>query len=208
MKNETKANKPDSSVPFGDSLISKNRLKYLAWKCRETLKRTPGNVLEVGIYKGGSLLALAKVVKEICPQYKVYGIDTFSGHPYTDNHPMHPSGRYADVSKEDIEEYIRSKRLEKWVTIYQGKVEKVLEGLNLKDISFAHIDCDLYIPVKYCAENVPKIMKKHGVIYFDDYRHEHCPGATKAVDESFKIHEIQLVKMQGEDVSWAGYVQL
>jgi O-methyltransferase len=201
-------NKSVETVPYGATVIPENRLKYLAWKCRETLKRTPGNILEIGVYKGGTLLVLAEALRDICPEYHVYGIDTFTGHPYSDGHPKHPIGKYKDVTKAGMEEYIKSKNLEKFVTLFQGRVEEILESLNLENITFAHIDCDLYIPVKFCAENMPKIMKEHGVIYFDDYGHDHCPGATKAVEEVFAIHQIRQVYMPEIDTCWSGYVQL
>lgn len=164
--------------------------------------------MEVGVYKGGTLIVLAEALKEVCPEYKVYGIDTFTGHPYTDGHPVHPKGKYADVDKKGMEEYIKSKGLENQIVLYDGKVEEILDTLNLKNISFAHIDCDLYIPVKFCAENVPKITKEHGVIYFDDYGHKHCPGATKAIEEVFKTNQINSVYMPEDNTRWSGYVQL
>lgn len=200
-------NTPIDSVPYGETVIPENRLKYLVWKCKETLKRTPGNILEVGTYRGGTLIALAEALKEVCPEYKVYGVDTFFGHPYTDGHPVHPEGKYADVEKKELEEYIKSKNLEKHIVLYSGKVEDILEEVELKDVSFAHIDCDLYIPVKFCAQNVPTIMKEHGIMYFDDYGHEHCPGATKAIEEVFAQHELHPVYMPEDDTCWSAYVQ-
>jgi O-methyltransferase len=209
MNNETKnTNRPIDTVSYGETVIPQNRLDYLTWKCRETLERNPGNVLEVGVYKGGTLLSLTKVVEEICPQFKVYGVDTFVGHPYTDGHPVHPKGKYGDINKEKLEKFIESKHLDKWVTLFDGKIEEIFKQLELKNISFAHIDCDLYIPVKYCAENVPSVMNNHGVIYFDDYGHEHCPGATKAVEEVFEKYQIHRVYIPDDDTCWSGYVQL
>ncbi|MFZ2188203.1 MAG: class I SAM-dependent methyltransferase [Candidatus Moraniibacteriota bacterium] len=201
-------NEPIETVPYGATVIPENRLKYLVWKCKETLKRTPGNILEVGVYRGGTLIALAEVLKEICPEYKVYGVDTFVGHPYSDGHAVHPEGKYADVEKATLEEYIKSKGLENQIVLYTGKVEEILESLGIKDVSFAHVDCDLYVPVKYCAQNVPKIMREHGVIYFDDYGHEHCPGATKAIEEVFKTHQLHPVYIPQDDTCWSAYVQL
>ncbi len=207
-KNVKKVNDPVESVSYGKTVIPNNRLKYLSQKCKETLKRTPGNILEVGVYKGGTLIALAEALREICPEYKVYGIDTFIGHPYSDGYSVYPKGKYADLSKEDLEKYIISKGLDDHIVLYSGKVEEILDSLKLENISFAHIDCDLYLPVKYCAQNVPSIMKKHGVIYFDDYGHEHCPGATKAIEEVFDVHRIHPIYMTEDNTCWSGYVQL
>jgi len=201
-------NDPVETVPYGQTVIPESRLKFLHWKCKETLKRTPGNVLEIGVYRGGTLVTLTKALKEICPQFKVVGVDTFTGHPYSDGHPVHPIGKYSDVTKEDLEKFFESKNLNEHIILKVGKIEEIFNLLNLKNISFAHIDCDLYTAVKFCAEQIPKIMNKHGVIYFDDYGHEHCPGATKAIKEVFEPHQLHQVYIPEENTCWSAYVQL
>lgn len=201
-------NNPVETVPYGKTVIPDSRLKYLEWKCRETLNRTPGNIVEVGVYKGGIITKLAKIMKEVCPQYKVYGIDTFSGHPYSDNHPVHPKGKYADVSKQELDKYIKKLKLDDTIELFQGRVENILKQLKLTEISFAHIDCDLYTPIKFCANNLPRLMKKHSVIYFDDYNHEHCPGATKAINDVFRPQQLHQVYIPYENTCWSAYVQL
>ena len=200
-------NDPVDIVPYGDTVIPDNRLKYLASKCKETLVRVPGNVLEVGVYRGGTLIKLAEVLREVCPEYKVHGIDTFTGHPYSDNHPVHPKGKYADVTMQELEGGLVRRGLEKYVELHTGRIEDIWKELDIPDISFAHIDCDLYTPVRFCAEHVQSQILSGGVIYFDDYGHAHCPGATRAVQEAFdqkKLHRIDLE----DGTSWSCYVEL
>lgn len=206
--NKIRTNEPIDSTPVGTSVIPRNRLDYLISKCRETLLHNPGNVLEVGVYKAGSLIELAETVRQVCPQFKVFGIDTFSGHPYTDNHPVHPSGKYGDINITEIEQLIADKGLAQWVTLYTGKVEEIFYDLHLSNIAFAHIDCDLYTPVKFCAENVPEVMKSGGVLYFDDYGHEHCPGATRAIEEVLDKTKLQEVFMPDDLTCWSCHLQL
>lgn len=201
-------NQPVETALYGQSVIPDNRLEYLTSKCAETLRRVPGNVVEVGVYKGGSLIRLARALRDICPEYKVYGIDTFAGHPYTDGHPVHPAGKYRDVLLPEIERLVAGEGLDAWVTLVRGKVEEVLSDLRLGDISFAHVDCDLYLPVKYCAQAFPPMMKAGGVIYFDDYGHDHCPGATRAVEEIFRKELLHDVYMPEDNTRWSCYVQL
>lgn len=174
-----RTNAPLDNVPYLHSVIPRNRLDYLAEICRQALGCCPGNVLEVGVYRGGSLSRLAQVVEDVCPQYRAFGIDTFSGHPYSDGHPMHPRGKYADVHLSLLREILNKQDYGLWVELHRGCVEDILNRLSLHDIAFAHIDCDLYIPVRYCAKHIPIFMKAGGLLYFDDYGHEHCPGATK-----------------------------
>lgn len=201
-------NAPIESVPYGESVIPQNRLDYLSEKCEDTLRRIPGNVLEVGVYKGGSIIQLAKVLKQVCPEYKVYGIDTFSGHPYSDGHPIHPEGKYSDVNLTELRNFLSEIELDSHIHLFQGKVEEIFNALKLEDVSFTHIDCDLYLPVKFCADSIPLVMKQQSVMYFDDYGHEHCPGATKAVNDTFKRHRISEVYMTDDNTCWSCVVHI
>jgi O-methyltransferase len=201
-------NEPVDTAPYGQSVIPKNRLEFLVSKCAETLRRVPGNVIEVGVYKGGSLVRLAGVLRDTCPEYKIYGIDTFTGHPYTDGHPIHPTGKYADVLPAEVERLVAREGLDAWVSLVRGRVEEVLGGLGIGNVSFAHVDCDLYLPVKFCARAIPPMMNAGGVIYFDDYGHDHCPGATRAVEEVFDKELLHDVYMPEDNTCWSCYVQL
>jgi O-methyltransferase len=208
MKNEIRINKPIETVPYGHTVIPDNRLEYLVKKCEQTLKKVPGNILEIGVYRGGTIIRLSKILKDTCPEFIAIGVDTFTGHPYTDNHPVHPKRKYADVDLEDLQRCIKKKNLDKEIKLHKGKIEEIFIDLDLKNISFAHIDCDLYIPVKFCAQHVPGVMNKKGVIYFDDYGHEHCPGATKAVREKFNSQQIHEVYIPEDNTCWSCYIQL
>ncbi len=204
---EVRTNKPVDSVPYGTTVIPENRLTFLAGKCRETLERIPGNVLEVGVYRGGTIIALGKQVLAICPENKVIGVDTFSGHPYTDGHPVHPTGKYNDVDIAELRNSFVENDVDSIIELHVGKIEDIFAELNLSNISFAHIDCDLYTPVKFCAEHITPLIKKGGVIYFDDYGHEHCPGATKAVEEVFNKDQIKEVSLP-DGTCWSAYIEL
>ncbi|WP_319525112.1 TylF/MycF/NovP-related O-methyltransferase [uncultured Desulfosarcina sp.] len=203
-----KVNKVIDSVPYTKSVIPDNRLKYLANKCHEVLQKTPGNVLEIGVYKGGTLLAMADKILPFFSQTKFYGIDTFSGHPYTDGHPVHPVGKYRDVDFVHMQSIIKRRSIQKSVFLFKGKVEEIFKSLDLKNISFAHIDCDLYLPTKFCCDYITKVINHGGMIYFDDYDHEHCPGATRAIEESFPKNLINLVYLEEDDTGWSCFINL
>lgn len=52
---------------------------------REYHDRIEGDICEVGVFRGASLLATAMLLKELGSTKLVYGFDTFSGFPGTDN---------------------------------------------------------------------------------------------------------------------------
>ncbi len=205
--NQIRTNKPLESVPYGKTVIPENRLNFLAEKCRSVLEKTPGNVIEIGVYRGGTIIALAKQLRDICPEFVVFGVDTFSGHPYSDGHSVHPKGKYADVDVEKLQKTFEAEGVDTFITLYTGKIEDIFRSLQLSNISFVHVDCDLYTPVKFCAKYVTPLVNKGGIIYFDDYGHEHCPGATKAVEESFLKKQINEVSLN-DGTNWSAYVEL
>ncbi|WP_249262294.1 TylF/MycF family methyltransferase [Leptospira alexanderi] len=55
-------------------------LHFFQW-LKENDKKIDGDIVESGVYKGSSLLAIALYLKEIKSSKKVYGYDSFSGFP-------------------------------------------------------------------------------------------------------------------------------
>jgi len=195
-------------VPYLQSVIPPNRLDYLVEICRAALRRCPGHVVEIGVYRGGSLSRLAEVVAEVCPAYRAIGIDTFAGHPYSDGHSVHPQGKYADVDMRQLAGRLAGQPQGRLIELHAGLVETLLPDLALKDVAFAHVDCDLYLPVRFCAQHLPAVMKAGGTIFFDDYGHEHCPGATRAVSEVFAENRLHQVSMPDDGTCWSCYLRL
>jgi len=87
-------------------------------------------------------------------------------------------------------------------------VENVLPHPSISNISFAHVDCDLFTPVYHTAIHIPLIMNKGGVIYFEDYGASNCPGATLAVEKVFSEDRINRVSLPHEIESWSCFIQL
>jgi hypothetical protein len=161
----------------------------------------------VGVYRGGSLAALAQAVRDVCPAFHAIGVDTFAGHPYSDAHPVHPIGKYADVDIQTLRTELERAGLGRWVSLVTGRIEDILPSMGLKDIAFAHIDCDLYLPISFCARTLPNLMLSGGLLYFDDYGHEHCPGARRAVEELFPKERLKEVYMKEDDTCWSCFVE-
>jgi O-methyltransferase len=207
-------NEPVNSVGYLESVIPDNRLAFLWQLCRETLRSVPGNVLEVGVYKGGSLLGLVREAAVFAPECEVWGVDTFSGHPYSDGHPVHPAGKYGDVNLSELRNALVAAGCCN-VHLEQQLVEGGISAA-IRDLSFVHVDCDLYRPVLYCALSLPPRMKPGGIIYFDDFGHDHCPGATSAILEALQRDARSPlfgavrrdVHMVEDNTKWSCYIQI
>ena len=48
-------------------------------------------------------------------------------------------------------------------------------------IAFAHVDCDWYVPVRFCLERIAERLSAGGAIVLDDY-HDYA-GCRRAADE-------------------------
>lgn len=160
---------------MNNTLITNDRL--------ETFKRNahlipPGLIIEVGVYKGGSL----KYLSELFPDRHIYGFDTFEGLPkeYSSDIEYHKVGEFNDTDIEAVRAFIDSDN----VALIKGLFPDIApEGLTEK-IALAHIDTDYYLSVKACIDWLGPRMVKGGMVVFDDYDWPNCPGVKQALDES------------------------
>jgi asparagine synthase (glutamine-hydrolysing) len=66
------------------------------------------------------------------------------------------------------------------VSLVKGLFEDSWPRTNVGPVSFCHIDCDWYDPVKFCLDQVGPRLSQSGVILLDDY-HDYggCAHATR-----------------------------
>jgi O-methyltransferase len=67
--------------------------------------------------------------------------------------------------------------------VHKGWVEDILPQQLPKHIAFAHIDVDLYEPIKDSLRAVYPRICHRGIVLVDDYGHPDWPGAKRAADE-------------------------
>lgn len=140
-----------------------------------------GHYAECGVWKG---FMAEQIYAGMSQEATLFLFDTFAGHeephPEFDDAAHHPQGRYADTSWEEIHEKFPL------ATVVRGPVQRTLKYYEQNCLfRFAHIDMDHYAPTRFACEFFKPRMVKGGIIRFDDYNFNECPGATKAVDEIF-----------------------
>ena len=114
----------------------------------------------------------------------IYLYDTFEGMPDTDTEKdWHKKGDFSDTSLEMVKQRVQNNNI---VEFNKGFLPQSFKGKEAHQISFAHIDVDIYKSVIDCCEFIYPRMVKGAVIIFDDYGFPTCPGAKQAVDEFFK----------------------
>lgn len=159
-----------------ETLIDDERMHNLIQCVRET-KSVPGCIVEIGVYKGGSLQQIA--LKE--RSKNIYGLDTFSGlAEKTEGIDLHKVGWFNDTSFEKVREDLRGFTN---VKVMKGTFPQDFYGFQPGQISLAHIDVDMYESTKKSLDWVALFIPVGGIAICDDYSCHDTPGAKQAVHE-------------------------
>jgi O-methyltransferase len=137
-------------------------------------RRLDGVVVELGVYQGGALKAMAEAVPEkIC-----FGFDTFTGQPEASwrEDDYHLPGEFADTSLEAVRAVMPSN-----VALVPGWFPESAAGFDLP-IAFAHVDFDLQKSTEDAIAWLEPRMVKGGIVVFDDWGWKNCPGVAKAIN--------------------------
>jgi hypothetical protein len=141
-----------------------------------------GDYIEFGVYKGASAFLMSVFVEMHKLNKHIHLVDSFEGlsepDPKIDGTYWKPGDLKASFVSPALSKY-------DFVKVYKGWIPDVFKHLpsDLR-ISFAHIDVDLYEPTKESLIFTLYRLSHGGIILFDDYYFETCPGAKKAVDET------------------------
>jgi len=170
------------SIAAPKTLVSRDRCYVLQRLLQHSLQIT-GEVIECGVYKGGTAAMLAQILDESASEKKLYLFDTFDGMPDTDKEKdLHQKGDFADTSLDEVRQFVsRASRC-----VYKkGFIPDTFRGLESLSVSFCHIDLDIYKSIMDSLIFIWPRMNTGGIIVFDDYGFATCPGARDAVDDFF-----------------------
>tara|TARA_B100000989_G_scaffold286192_1_gene254606 strand:- start:1164 stop:1901 length:738 start_codon:yes stop_codon:yes gene_type:complete len=166
-----------------------------------------GDIIETGVWKGGTLILVKKILEDCDAKKKILGFDTFeegfekpgeldkkikygfkkNGSLYNKNF-NHKKFENASLNNTLSNIKKNCKNIDDLYLI-KGKVENTLKKENIKDISFLMLDTDYYESTKFSLEKLYDKVSYNGIIYIDDYGN--WKGAKQAVDEFFKRKKIQ-----------------
>lgn len=180
----------DEVTGHGRTLLYYDRL-FTIYQSIVSLKRTfdvwptEVNVVEVGVYRGGTTYFIAELVERLGLQnVRLRCFDTFEGHPAEDvreavDGPQKPRS-FSDIDYSDVKTYLR--RFDT-VEIHKGRFQETAQVLEHQTIHFAHIDLDIFEPTAFALKFIDQRLVEGGAMIVDDYAFISCPGVTKAVDE-------------------------
>jgi len=155
---------------------------YVLHQFAKQASALPGDLAEVGVYKGGTAKLLALTT---APRAKkiVHLFDTFAGMPPADAAvDCHHEGDLGDTSLQAVQRHLRDCDN---VRFYPGFFPDTAGPIENLRFCLVHVDADIYQSVKdSCIFFYPRL-ESGGIMVFDDYGFPSCPGARKAVDEFF-----------------------
>ena len=175
-----------------------------------------GSIVELGVFRGFSLSAWAKLGAILEPENlirKVYGFDTFEGFPSlhgkdTNEAYEHEVGHFfTDVHEEllELNEVFNQDRflghINK-VELIKGDCTKTIPNFIDNNphlmIGLLFIDLDLYEPTKTALEYFLPRMHKGSIIAFDELDNPQWPGETLALLESMNIKNLKIETIPGD----------
>lgn len=151
-----------------------------------------GDYIEFGIFKGKSLLHSIKVTKKlkIFQNKNYWGLDSFKGFP-VENHNFYQSKNFIS-SKSSVDKLFKKYNNVKIIEGYFEESIKSHELSNIKKISFAFIDCDIYESAQFAFGYLKEKISKGGFIMIDDFTSIDKNGnyIAKSFFEIFKNRKI------------------
>ena len=165
---------------------------YELWTLAKQTATVDGDILEVGVWRGGTGAILAEAVKDISSK-TVYLADTFSGVVKAgENDTYYQGGEHADTSLEIVKELIQKQSLNN-VTLLQGIFPEDTASKVTGKISLLHSDVDVYQSSKDIVEWCLPRLSIGGFIVFDDYGFSTCQGVTTYCEEFRKNPDFRFI---------------
>ncbi|MFW5879385.1 MAG: TylF/MycF/NovP-related O-methyltransferase [Bacteroidota bacterium] len=157
---------------------------YELWSLMKQQHGLTGDVLEVGVWKGGTGALLGIIANKINNNINIYLADTFKGVvKASGNDSQYKGGEHSDTSLPLLEKLISKQKL-KNVHVLQGIFpDEVNFGDNIPLLRLCHIDVDTYQSAKDIFYYIWPHIEAGGIVVFDDYGFWGCEGVTKLCNE-------------------------
>jgi hypothetical protein len=169
----------------------------------------PGDIVECGVWKGGSMMAVARTLIELgATDRRLYLFDTFEGMPPPSEVDREFSGApaaavlaasdrrtnvvWAYSPLDDVKQAMASTGYDEDKLVYvPGKVEDTVPERSPDAIALLRLDTDWYESTYHELKHLYPRLSVGGVLILDDYGH--WEGARKAVDQYVGEHNLKLL---------------
>lgn len=180
----------------GKTLVDVYRCWEL-WTLIGQAARSPGQAIEVGVWKGGTGYLIAKALQAAAPDRTLYLCDTFQGVVKAGpEDTLYRGGEHADASRGEVEALLASAQLRNTRILEGVFPDATGSGIESEQFCFCHVDVDAYRSAADVTEWVWSRLAVNGLVVFDDYGFNGCEGVTRFVNEFaaradvLKIHNL------------------
>ncbi len=167
---------------------------YELWRLVQDLNSIEGDILEVGVWRGGTGAILSKA-SEKEKRTKVYLADTFTGVvKATEEDAVYRGGEHSDTSEKIVNDLLKKVTATNF-QILKGIFPDDFPNIDIQKLKLCHIDVDTYLSAKEIFDYAWPKLQVGGVIIFDDYGFWTCEGVTKyfnalELENGRKIHNL------------------
>lgn len=167
----------------GNTLVDMYRCFSLWSLLAQAAKAGEGDILEVGVWRGGTGALLARRAKDLNLSGKTFLADTFKGVVKTGvKDAGYSDGEHADTSTAVVRGLCGSLGVS--AEIIEGIFpEDRPKGMDERQFIFCHIDVDVYESGLSIFDWVWPRLKKGGIVVFDDHGFFRCAGITRLCEE-------------------------
>jgi len=187
------------------------------WEIYHKIVNIPGDIIELGVLKGASLIRWATFREMLENSYsrKIIGFDAFGEFPIHNNADADDrkfisdhyeyAGNGLDI---DTLTQVLGNKCFKNIELRKGDVfetiPKYLENNPHTKISLLHLDMDTYHPTAFALDKLWNRISSGGVVVIDDYNS--IAGATNAVDEFIVKRNLKIELKKASYYSVPSYI--
>lgn len=176
------------------TLVDPDRIKSLyALSRRIEQESIPGDVVECGVYNGGTAAVLGRAATHSRMKRTLWLFDSFRGMPETAEVDGPEAREYVGQvlgSTKKVREVLRKAGADlDRVKIIEGWFQDTFPSAGISQIALLNIDADWYESVKLCLETFYDRIVPGGIVSIDDYGH--WQGCRRAVDEFFASRQLR-----------------
>jgi O-methyltransferase len=178
--------------------------------CREEIR---GDLVFIGVFKGGGALYLASLFKEFGISRRVWLFDSFKGFNRLTIENQKDVKSLANLVQDivfenqsnvkSVRRLFESYNLDSNLQIVEGYLEDTFKSIEIERIAFLHIDVDFYEPTYLSLEHLYPLVTRNGWVVIDDYNVPvfECKKATDKYINDANI-EANIVKIGNYPIGW------
>lgn len=175
---------------------------YELWHLVRQSVHVDGDILEVGVYRGGTGCLLARAAQYGDRTKHVFLCDTYAGIVKAGpQDSFFKGGELANTSVELVKGLVENLALPN-VSILKGIFpDDTSAAVADKRFSFCHIDVDVYLSAQQVLDWVWPRLSVGGTVVFDDYGFSTCDGVTKLVNERVgQMNAVTIYNLNGHAI--------